>query len=110
MTIREALKTSLLGLLASKKAMLGLLTLLAMLGARYGLGFSAEHALELISPLIAVVVGQGIADHGQGQADAATTNARLQAALALAATPLEHPAADDSHQAAHAALRELAAS
>lgn len=55
-----------LELLASKKLMLALLSMISWLLARIGLHVDPATALAFISPLLAAIVAQGVADHGKG--------------------------------------------
>lgn len=71
----EAIK----GLLASKKFLMAILTVVAWLVARKGYAMDVDETFALISPLIAAIVGQGIADVGKGKAltDAESLRARI---------------------------------
>lgn len=60
--------TAIKGLLASKKFVMAVLSVAAYLGAKIGLGFSAEEAFAVISPLLAAILGQGAADWGKSAA------------------------------------------
>lgn len=60
---------ALLPLLSSKKFQMALLAMLAHVLARYGLHMDPAQALEFISPLLAAILGQGIADHGKAAAE-----------------------------------------
>lgn len=66
------MKTALIALLSSKKFLMAILAIVAAVAARFGLGFDPAAALALVSPLIAAIVAQGVADHGS---TAATINA-----------------------------------
>ena len=56
------------GLLESKKAIAAIAaTLVAILG-KAGLEVSTEELMPILTPLMAYIVGQGIADHGKERA------------------------------------------
>lgn len=60
-----ALRLTVVALLGSKKFVMAMLTMVAALAAKYGLGFDPAQALAFLSPLIAAIIGQGVADHGK---------------------------------------------
>ena len=63
-------KSSLLALLASKKATMAVLGVAAWLAGKLGMDFTAAEALAMVSPVISFVVAQGVADHGKEAAKA----------------------------------------
>lgn len=65
--IKEAVRA----LLASKKAVMAVLGVAVWLGGKIGLHFSSAEAFELISPIIAYLLAQGLADHGKEAAKVA---------------------------------------
>ena len=64
------MKKAIADMLQSKKALMAIATVLVTLGSKYGLEVSADELLPIISPLMAYIVGQGIADHGKERAKA----------------------------------------
>lgn len=61
----EALNGTLEGILGSKKAVMSILAFLSALVARIGWEVSADELLKLVSPVVAYVFGQGLADFGK---------------------------------------------
>lgn len=55
-------------LLTSKKFQAAVIAVLAQIAAKFGLELDEASALMLISPLIAYIVGQGVADLGKSAA------------------------------------------
>ena len=55
-------------LLTSKKFMAALAGLFVGFASKIGLNLPAEDIVTLLSPIIAYIVGQGIADHGKEKA------------------------------------------
>jgi len=53
------------GILASKKFTAAIATMIVSAAARYGLDVDAETVIVWISPIIAAILGQGIADFGK---------------------------------------------
>lgn len=52
-------------LLSSKKFLAAIVAVLCWVGLRFGISVDPTQATEAIAPLIAFIVGQGIADHGK---------------------------------------------
>jgi hypothetical protein len=55
-------------LLTSKKFLTAVLTVLLMVLAEFGFNLDIETALAIVSPLLAYILGQGIADNGKERA------------------------------------------
>lgn len=55
-------------LLTSKKFQAAVIAVLAQIAAKFGLELDEASALMLISPIIAYIVGQGVADLGKSAA------------------------------------------
>ena len=53
--------------------LIAIATALVTLGSKIGWDVSTEELLPIISPLMAYIVGQGIADHGKEKAKAEST-------------------------------------
>lgn len=70
-TIRAALYAALVELAASKKFVMAILTMIAYLVGKFGFELDTEHVYGIISPLLAAIFGQGIADIGKPAAIAA---------------------------------------
>ena len=64
----EALKA----LLSSKKFLMAVLGVIAMAVGKLGFELDAEAAFLVVSPLLAAILGQGIADQGKSAAQLAT--------------------------------------
>lgn len=64
-------------LLSSKKFLAALVAILVQLGARYGLELDQDQIMGLISPLLAFIVGQGIADFGKNRAPSTSTSSSV---------------------------------
>jgi len=78
-------------LLSSTKFIMAVLGMIAYIGARLGFEFSPEEAMLWIGPLIAAILGQGIADIGK---PAAQINAAAAERLATGtAMPNASPSA-----------------
>lgn len=56
--------TAIKSILQSKKALAAIVGVVASLAGRIGWDIAADQLLLLISPIIAYILGQGIADHG----------------------------------------------
>ena len=52
----------------SKKAITMLATVVCTIGAKVGWNISTEELMPILSPIMAYIVGQGIADHGKERA------------------------------------------
>ncbi len=52
----------------SKKAIIAICTTIAAAGAKIGWNVSTEELIPIITPLMAYIVGQGIADNGKEKA------------------------------------------
>jgi len=52
-------------LLRSKKALMAIATMIVAAGGKLGLDLNADELLPILAPLMAYVVGQGIADSGK---------------------------------------------
>jgi hypothetical protein len=63
---------SLKGLLTSKKFIAAIVAVIVAIGARYGLQLDPPTVGVIVSPIIAYIVGQGMADRGK---EAAAINA-----------------------------------
>ncbi len=70
--------STIIELLSSKKFITALIAIIAAIAARYGLQLDANAILEVVAPLWAFVIAQGVADHGKSAA---------QVAAAAQATP-----------------------
>jgi hypothetical protein len=68
----KAVKAAIIGILSSKKAVLGLTTALTAGLLKLGLDVDSETVGLVVAPLVAAIVGQGIADHGKEAAKAET--------------------------------------
>ncbi len=66
------------GLLTSKKFMAAIVAMIVAAGTRYGLHLDPETVGVIIAPLIAYIVGQGMADRGK-EATAIATLADINA-------------------------------
>ena len=55
-------------LLTSKKFLTAVLTVLLMILGKFGLEIDIEVALAIVLPLLAYILGQGIADNGKEKA------------------------------------------
>jgi hypothetical protein len=62
----KAAKVALQGILASKKFTAAIATMIVTAAARYGWDVDAETVIVWISPIIAAILGQGIADLNKG--------------------------------------------
>ena len=54
-----------MALIGSKKFQAAVIAVVVMVGAEIGLDLDTEALLAIVSPLIAYILGQGIADHGK---------------------------------------------
>ena len=61
----ESLKEMLVVLLTSKKAQAALAGMVVAIALRLGINVDVETVLTIISPIIAYIIGQGIADAGK---------------------------------------------
>ena len=59
---------SIADLFKSKKALTAMAAVIVGLAAKLGLDISTDELLPILSPLMAYIVGQGIADHGKERA------------------------------------------
>lgn len=57
-------------LLASKKFLMAIISMVAWAAGRFGFQLDVDEITILISPLVAAIVGQGIADAGKHKAPA----------------------------------------
>lgn len=81
-------------LFSSTKFIMALLGMIAYVASRFGFDFSPEEAIIFVGPLIAAILGQGVADIGK---PAAQINAAAAERIATGtATPGAPPAADGS--------------
>lgn len=55
-------------LLSSKKLIVALIGVIVALASRVGLDLSTEDVALVVSPIVAFILGQGIADHGKSAA------------------------------------------
>jgi len=55
-------------LIKSKKAIVAICTAIVAFGSKIGWDVSTEELMPIITPLMAYIVGQGIADHGKEKA------------------------------------------
>ena len=62
------MKEMLKSLIGSKKFMTALVSCLVGLGAKVGLELSPDEITAILSPALAYIVGQGVADHGKERA------------------------------------------
>ena len=60
--------TAIADLLKSKKALTAIAGVIVALGAKAGLNISTQELMPILAPLMAYIVGQGIADHGKERA------------------------------------------
>ena len=60
--------TALVDLFSSKKTLTAIATVIVGLLAHLGLHMTTADILPILSPLMAYIVGQGIADHGKERA------------------------------------------
>lgn len=68
--------TTLADLFRSKKFLVAIIAIAAGVAARYGFALDQAAVMEIVTPLWAFIVGQGIADHGKEAAkiDAAASS------------------------------------
>ena len=59
-------------LFQSKKALAAMAAVIVGLAAKLGFDISTDEILPILSPLMAYIVGQGIADHGKERAKVET--------------------------------------
>ena len=79
-------------LLGSTKFVMAVLGMIAYAASRYGFEFSVEEAMLFVGPLIAAILGQGIADNGK---EAARINAAAtERVVTGTATAYADPQAD----------------
>ncbi len=62
------MKEMLKALIGSKKFMTALVSCLVGLAAKVGLELSPDEITAILSPALAYIVGQGVADHGKERA------------------------------------------
>jgi len=55
-------------LIKSKKFQVAIIGVVVMLLGEFGLDIDPEALLAIVSPLIAYIIGQGVADHGKEKA------------------------------------------
>ena len=60
--------TAIADLLKSKKALTAIAGVIIAIGAKAGLDLSTDELMPILTPLMAYIVGQGIADHGKERA------------------------------------------
>ena len=60
--------TAIADLLKSKKALTAIAGVIIAIAAKAGLDMSTDELMPILSPLMAYIVGQGIADHGKERA------------------------------------------
>ena len=60
--------TALADLFKSKKALTAIAGVIIAIAAKAGLEISTEELMPILAPLMAYIVGQGIADHGKERA------------------------------------------
>lgn len=60
--------TAIADLLKSKKAITALAAVIVAIGGKAGWNISTAELVPILSPLMAYIVGQGIADHGKERA------------------------------------------
>lgn len=60
--------TAIANLLTSKKALTALAAAIVAAGAKIGWDVSTDELMPILTPLMAYIVGQGIADHGKERA------------------------------------------
>lgn len=65
-------------LLGSKKAVVAVVTVLVALLGLFGLDLDADKLAAALSPLLAYIIGQGVADNGKEAAKEQTKTAELQ--------------------------------
>jgi hypothetical protein len=63
--IKTAARGALIGLAGSKKAWTGLMTAIAAAAMRLGFDISPETVGLVVTPLVGVIIGQGVADRGK---------------------------------------------
>ena len=68
-------------LFQSKKALAAMAAVIVGLAAKLGFEISTDELLPILSPLMAYIVGQGIADHGKERAkvEAAQSSSGIKA-------------------------------
>ena len=59
------MKTAIAGLLSSKKALTAIAATVSAVIARIGFDVPSEEIVPIIAPIVAYIVGQGLADHGK---------------------------------------------
>lgn len=74
-------------MLSSKKAIAALLATAAAIAGKLGFQLDTDAILVITSPLIAYIVGQGIADHGKGAAEVNATAPKPAEAVAVQVVP-----------------------
>ena len=62
------MKQAILDMFKSKKFLAALASVLVAVGAKVGWNITTEELLPILSPLMAYIVGQGIADNGKERA------------------------------------------
>lgn len=67
-------------LLKSKKALTAIAAVIVALGGKIGWDVSTEELMPILTPLMAYIVGQGIADHGKERIKAEQSTAVRSAA------------------------------
>lgn len=65
-----AIKQVIIGLLSSKKAVMGISAAIAAGTMKLGFNVSSETVGLIVSPIVAAIIGQGVADHGKEAAKA----------------------------------------
>jgi hypothetical protein len=65
MKMWQAFKTAAIGILSSKKAVMGIAGALAAGAMKLGWNVDSETVLLVVGPIVAAIVGQGVADLGK---------------------------------------------
>jgi cyanophycinase-like exopeptidase len=73
----KAVKQVVIGLLSSKKAVMGISAAIAAGTMKLGFGVSSETVALIVGPVVAAIIGQGVADHGK-EAAKVTASADVQ--------------------------------
>lgn len=76
MTMTKIIWTTVKALLSSKKFVAALLAALVWLGGKVGLNVDTETLAGIVGPIIAYVLGQGLADHGKEAAQITADSAK----------------------------------
>lgn len=65
-----ALKATIIALLSSKKAVTAIIGMICTIAMKLGFSVDNETVALVLTPLIALIIGQGVADHGKPAAEA----------------------------------------